>query len=161
MDAKHLRLSTALLFALLAGCTLPPLSEDEAPATPLPPPVSREVPPPAAPLPDTVLPPPPLPEPQPEWPPLSQTSTTLLGESRRHREAGNTPQAASTLERALRIDPRQPILWLELGELHLAEGDFVQAESMASRALDYAGPYWGVEQRARALLFEARRSLGQ
>jgi len=161
MAQRNLRPAPLALLALLAGCTLPPLPEEPRdpvvirPAPP-PPPATPQPAPPAPPL---VIEPVPQPEPAPLWPEVSATSTQLLSESRRHRDAGNLAQAATSIERALRIDPRQPLLWLELGEIYLVEGDYVQAESMASRALNLAGPYRGVQDRAEGLRFEARRAL--
>ena len=145
---------------LLAGCTLPPLPEEPRDPTvirPAPPPAPQ----PAPPAPPLVIEPVPTPEPEPEpqWPAVSATSAQLLSESRRHQDAGNLAQAATSIERALRIDPRQPLLWLELGEIHLAEGDYVQAEAMAARALNLAGSWRGVQEQAERLRFEARRAL--
>ena len=159
MAQRTLRPASLVLLALLAGCTLPPLPEeprDPAVIRPEPPAPAR---PPAPQAPPLVIEPVPQPEPEPQWPAVSATSAQLLSESRRHQDAGNLAQAATSIERALRIDPRQPLLWLELGEIHLSEGDYVQAEAMASRALNLAGPYRGVQERAEELRFEARRAL--
>ena len=160
MAQRTLRPTPLVLLALLAGCTLPPLPEeprDPVVIRPAPPPPAT--PQPAPPAPPLVIEPVPIPEPEPQWPAISATSAQLLSESRRHQDAGNQAQAAASIERALRIDPRQPLLWLELGEIYLAEGDYVQAEAMASRALNLAGPYRGVQDRAEQLRFEARRAL--
>ena len=47
--------------------------------------------------------------------------------------------ATSSLERALRINPRDADLWLELGRVKLRQGDYAQAESMGRRALAVVG----------------------
>ena len=48
----------------------------------------------------------------------------LLEQSRAERAAGNYDAGhATSIERALRIDPNNAALWLELGELELATGD--------------------------------------
>lgn len=161
MAQRTLRPAPLVLLALLAGCTLPPLpDEPREPVVirPAPPPPAQPAPP-APPAPPLVIEPVPTPAPEPLWPEISATSAQLLSDSRRHQDAGNLAQAATSIERALRIDPRQPLLWLELGEIYLAEADYVQAEAMATRALNLAGPYRGVQQRAEALRFEARRAL--
>jgi predicted Zn-dependent protease len=43
--------------------------------------------------------------------------------------------ASATLDRALRIEPNNPLLWVERGKLRLAENDPRQAESCARKAL--------------------------
>ena len=53
--------------------------------------------------------------------------------------AGRLPNAAASLERALRIEPRNPRLWQELARVRLQQGDFAQAESMAARSNTWAG----------------------
>lgn len=43
--------------------------------------------------------------------------------------------AASSVERALRIEPDNPLLWIELGKVRHAEGNYVQAENMGRKAV--------------------------
>jgi tetratricopeptide (TPR) repeat protein len=82
----------------------------------------------------------------------SAASQSLLAQSRAERAAGNYPQASASLERALRIDPNNPVLWLELGELHLQAGNSAQAEMMARKALSLAASDRSLEARADRLL---------
>ena len=42
--------------------------------------------------------------------------------------SGDFGQAAATLERALRIEPDNPLLWIELGRIRLAESNPAQAD---------------------------------
>ncbi len=78
--------------------------------------------------------------PAPE-PPVSDNAAVLglAADARADLAAGRYANAASGLERALRIEPRNPRLWQELAALRLAQGDAAQAESLATRALSYAG----------------------
>ena len=62
----------------------------------------------------------------------------LLAQSRAARAAGNYPQANATIERALRIAPSNPNLWVELGEIELASGNPAQAATLARKALTLA-----------------------
>lgn len=86
----------------------------------------------------------------------SAASRTLLDQSRAARAAGNYGQASASLERALRIDPNNPLLYVELGELHLQTGNAAQAEAMARKALSLAGMDAALAARAERLLRAAR-----
>ena len=44
----------------------------------------------------------------------------------------------ATLERALRIEPENPLTWIELGRVQLASGNAAQADSMGHKALGLA-----------------------
>lgn len=73
-------------------------------------------------------------------PPSETSSATqaLLAQSRASRAAGNYAQANATIERALRIAPSDPNLWIELGEIELASGNSAQAATLAHKALTLA-----------------------
>jgi tetratricopeptide (TPR) repeat protein len=98
--------------------------------------------------------------PQPPSRPQSDAraaSTALLEQSRAQRAAGNNGAAAASIERALRIDPNNAALWVELGEIHLAAGDRSQAASMARKALTLTAGDSTLESRAERLLRAASR----
>jgi tetratricopeptide (TPR) repeat protein len=63
----------------------------------------------------------------------------LLIGARTDAAAGRLANAAASLERALRIEPRNPRLWQELARLRLKQGDYAQAESTAARSNSWAG----------------------
>lgn len=63
----------------------------------------------------------------------------LVANSRTSAANGDYALALADIERAIRIDARNPYLWLELGEIHLAQGDPRQAAGMARKALSVAG----------------------
>lgn len=135
----------------------PAVSRTSVPATPAPPPavaVIRPVPeePPAAP--GTVEPQPPLAR---TAPPVGAATQALLTQSRVHQAAGRYEQAAASIERALRIEPRQPLLWLELGNIRLKEGDFAQAEGMGRKALSLSAGDAALTARAEQLIATAKR----
>ncbi len=81
----------------------------------------------------------------------ASTSTLLLEQGRAERDAGDYAVATSTIERALRIDPNNPELWLELAEIKYAQNDREQGALMAQKALALAGGDRSVETRARRL----------
>jgi Tfp pilus assembly protein PilF len=82
----------------------------------------------------------------------SGASSALLEQSRAQRAAGSLPAARGSLERALRIDPNNAALWLELGELELQTGNAAQAATMARKAMTLAGRDGRLTARAERLL---------
>lgn len=153
------RLSAFLIMVFLGGCTVPVYEPAPSPPpprpSPAPAPPPREVP---APVPPPAPPPPVLePAPPPPPPPPSATATAaLLAQSRTQAAAGNFPLATATLERALRIDPRDGRLWLELGRLKLRQGDRTQAHSMGQRALALAGADQALQAECEKLIAAAQ-----
>lgn len=89
---------------------------------------------------------------EPEPPRQSAASTALLEQGREAREAGRYAEATASLERALRIDPNNALLWIELAEVKAADGDRDQARQMARKALTLAAGNRSIEARARRLL---------
>ncbi|HEU4619962.1 MAG TPA: tetratricopeptide repeat protein, partial [Gammaproteobacteria bacterium] len=80
-----------------------------------------------------------------------------LEQSRAAMQAGSYDAAAASIERALRISPDDPSLWLELGEIKLATGDAQQAQLMARKAVSLAGGDRTVTARAERLIDAAGR----
>jgi Flp pilus assembly protein TadD len=68
-----------------------------------------------APPPATVGEPQPLPAPVIREPVLSPASRALIGQAQAQLASKNYPVAASSIERALRIEPDNALLWIELG----------------------------------------------
>jgi Flp pilus assembly protein TadD len=75
-----------------------------------------------------------------------------LTQSQSEREAGDLGGAAATVERALTISPDEAVLWMELAEIRMAQGDFALAEEMARKALTLTDPNSVVAERARRLI---------
>ena len=71
----------------------------------------------------------------------------LVTQARSARATNNPQQVEASLERALRIEPRNPFLWQMLASAHLAQNEFDQAESTAqkSNSLARGNPYVEVE----------------
>ena len=94
--------------------------------------------------------------PLPEAGSTAPTSPTaaLLEQSRRQSASGDYDQAVASVERALRIEPGDPWLWLELARIHRSAGNEHQADSHARKALSLAGTDRAAEQAARRFLGE-------
>jgi len=114
----------------------------------------------------TVQPPAPVSEPLsvpvPAPPPVLENPAvaSLMDGARADVAAGRLVNAAASLERALRIEPRNPRLWQELARVRLKQGDYAQAESVAARSSSWAGG----DNRLRAenwrLIAQAREARG-
>lgn len=73
---------------------------------------------------------------------------------------GDTDQAAATLERALRIEPRNPQLWSQLAAVRLAQQRWDQAEELAQKSNRLAGQDRGLLIDNWRVIAEARRGAG-
>jgi Flp pilus assembly protein TadD len=84
---------------------------------------------------------------EPEAPPAVSTApasenvavASLMDTARADAAANRLGSAAASLERALRIEPRNPRLWHELALVRLRQGDYAQAVSTAQRSNTWAG----------------------
>ena len=120
-----------LLALLLAGCATPPGPEKPQEAPP-----PKEIPP----------------------PPQAQTTAvaSLMESARADTAAGRLANAAASLERALRIEPRNARLWHELAQVRLRQRDYAQAASLANRSNTLAGPDAELRAANQRLIDEAR-----
>lgn len=80
----------------------------------------------------------PLPTPTPRPRTLSPASKALVAQAQTQLNAGNDALAAATIERALRIEPNNPLLWIELAKIRQTVGNAPQAENLARKALAMA-----------------------
>ena len=101
------------------------------------------------------------PEPPP-MPPASGNRAVIALLDRAHQDAGaGRPDAASsTLERALRIEPRNARLWYELAQLRLAQGQYAQAISLAQKSNSFAGTQRRLQALNWRVIGEARIAQG-
>ena len=84
----------------------------------------------------------------------------LLEEAARHRRAGKLAAAAKSVERAMRIQPGNPWLSLELAEIRLEQGNSSQAELLAQRALAQAGGDRRLQAQCWRMTAAAREASG-
>ena len=104
------------------------------------------------------------PEPAPFPEPAARTENlaiaALMDGARADAAAGRLTNAAASLERALRIEPRNPRLWQELARVRLKQGDYAQAESTAARSNSWAGSDNALRAENWRLIAHAREARG-
>jgi predicted Zn-dependent protease len=71
----------------------------------------------------------------------SRAVDALLARAQDQLAAEDLLTAGSTLERAARIDPRDPRVWQQLAEVRYREGEYRRAVDLALRSNTNAGPH--------------------
>ncbi len=78
----------------------------------------------------------------------------------RQRRAGDLDGAVASLERALRVDSRDPLLWHQLARLRLTQGRYGMAADLAAKSNALAGTNRELKRENWSLIAEARRAEG-
>jgi predicted Zn-dependent protease len=160
MRPSYFFISQLAAASLLAACSVIHPPESTAPS---PPPTEPSAPGTAQPQPA------PLPAPAPEQPPrappkqfrLSPATNALVQQAHTQAHAGAFAPAAATIERALRIEPENPLLWIELGQVRLSENNPTQAGAMGRKALALATGDPQAQASAWRLIAESLRVQGR
>ena len=84
----------------------------------------------------------------------------LLDRAQTDNESGQREAAGASLERALRIEPRNPWLWLELAQVRLAQGQYAQAITLARKSNSFAGRQSRVQAGNWQVIGQARVAQG-
>lgn len=111
------------------------------------------------------VPPRPEPVPPPSYPQSAAEVSgpavlALIGQAQDQRNAGNGEVAAATLDRARRIEPRNPFVWVEMVKTQLALQQPQDAEATAERARAYARGNPHIDRQLWQLIAEAREQQG-
>jgi len=163
-------LGALFLGGVLAGCVLlaPPQTDTAGYAQPQPPQAPpRQAPdsnsPAAVPAPFAGAPPPPPPPaaPPPRQFALGAAAAALVGEAHAQEQSRNFGIAAETLERALSIEPYNPLVWIELGRENILAGNPTQAYGMGRKALYLASGDARAQASAWELIAAALRAQGR
>lgn len=126
----------------------------------------RRIIPPPEPQPPAYAEPEPQPEAAPESPPAepvkqgNQAVVALLDSAAGYVGNGQLDKAASSLERALQIEPRNAGIWHDLGQIRLHQQKFSQAEAMFSKSNGLAGQDRSLKARNWRMIAAARRAGG-
>ena len=163
-------LGALALGGLLAGCALlgPPPSETAGNAAGYPQPQGRQAPPASAPATQPTAPagaaaatPPEQQAPQQRAFTLGAAAESLVGAAHVQEQSRNFGLAAETLERALSIEPRNPLVWIELGKENILAGNPAQAYGMGRKALYLASGDPHAQSAAWELIAASLRAQGR
>lgn len=91
---------------------------------------------------------------------LGSASQSLVNQAKSQRQRGDLPGAATSLERALRIEPNNPLLWIEMGRLRMDQGNPAQAEGMGRKALAMAIGDDATQSAAWNLIADSQQARG-
>ena len=84
----------------------------------------------------------------------------LLNKAKNQSTAGRMDEAGASLERAMRIEPRNPVLWHELARVRLEQGQYRQAENMAAKSNMLASTNRYLQAKNWRIIGEARSRRG-
>ncbi len=117
-----------------AGTTAPPAAVEAVPQPSAPDmPAAEGLP--VSPAADAVVPPP-LPKPVMS---NNRAVMALLDRAEVDFTGGKRDAAGAALERALRIEPRNPWLWHQLAQVRLSQGQYAQAITLAKKSNSFSG----------------------
>jgi tetratricopeptide (TPR) repeat protein len=92
---------------------------------------------------------------------LGTAAAALVTQAHAQSKLGRHELAAATIERALRIEPENPLLWIELGQVRMDQGQAAQADGLYRKALALAAGDSQVEASAWILIAESLRARGR
>jgi len=91
---------------------------------------------------------------------LGPAASALVAQAHRQASTGDYGQADATLERAVRIEPDNPLVWIELGRVRLGESNAAQAGALGRKALTLATGDPAAQASAWHLIADAARARG-
>ena len=111
------------------------------------------------------VPPPPVSRPAvpaPAQPPVNRPQSpavvALLDTAEQQANSGDLEAAAASLERAIRIEPRNPALWYHLATVRLSQGEARAAEQLAVKSNSLSTGNNAQQARNWELIARARRA---
>jgi len=90
----------------------------------------------------------------------SSAVAALVKTAKRQQWAGDVTGASATMERALRIEPRNAYLWRQLAQVRLTQKRYSQAEGLAAKSNALAAADRDLRRDNWLLIAEARRTTG-
>jgi cytochrome c-type biogenesis protein CcmH/NrfG len=96
----------------------------------------------------------------PQEPSGNTAVLALLKKAHDQAAAGRMEASGANLERALRIEPQNPVLWQELARVRLAQGQYRQAEHLAAKSNALAGDNRYLQRDNWRIIGEGRNRRG-
>lgn len=90
-------------------------------------------------------------------PPPNTAVLALLDSANQQSRSGKLDGASASLERALRIDPRNADIWYRLASVRLQQGQFGLASSLAAKSISLAGNDIDLIEQNEAIIDQANR----
>ncbi|MEZ5602172.1 MAG: tetratricopeptide repeat protein [Candidatus Competibacteraceae bacterium] len=90
----------------------------------------------------------------------NQAVVALLDSADKYVRSNQLDKAGAALERALRIEPRNAGIWHDLAQIRLHQGQYQQAESLASKSNNLASGNRALQARNWKLMAVARKASG-
>lgn len=87
----------------------------------------------------------------------SRTVLALLDQASKQEQMGSPEKAAATLERALRIEPKNARLWHRLAVIRYEQGQYSLAESLAAKSSTLAQGDWHLQEQNSELIQQVRQ----
>jgi len=92
--------------------------------------------------------------------PMGNAASSLLEKAENQRRSGDLDGAASTLERAVRIESRHPLPWNRLAQIRLQQQNYALAAELASKSNALAGSDKSLKRSNFLIIADAKRASG-
>ena len=91
---------------------------------------------------------------------MGSAASSLMAKAEQQQRSGDLTGAASTLERALRIEPRNALLWNRLANVRLEQRRNALASELASKSNAFAGSDNALKKNNWLIISSARQASG-
>lgn len=90
----------------------------------------------------------------------NQAVAALLESADKYVKSNQLDKAGAALERALRVEPRNAGIWHDLAQIRLHQGQYQQAESLASKSNNLASGNRALQSRNWKVIALSRKASG-
>ena len=91
---------------------------------------------------------------------MGSAASSLMSKAEQQQQTGDLAGAASTLERALRIEPRNALLWNRLANVRLEQQRYALASELASKSNAFAGSDNALKSNNWLIISSSRQASG-
>lgn len=92
-------------------------------------------------------------------PHLVSSAAKLLDKAQQQRQADNYDGALATLDRAVRLAPRNGELYLEMAKVRLLQQKYSLAQQLAEKSLSLSRGFIAIQEEAKVLIDQAKKAL--